>query len=75
MGIEPTRPAWKAGILPLNYTRIENVLIERLYMITHFLSFVKGFCDIFFKTFHFFERGKNSVVARRKTHPDVDSLY
>ena len=20
MGIEPTRPAWKAGILPLNYT-------------------------------------------------------
>ena len=22
MGIEPTRPAWKAGILPLNYTRI-----------------------------------------------------
>ena len=21
MGIEPTRPAWKAGILPLNYTR------------------------------------------------------
>ena len=22
MGIEPTRPAWKAGILPLNYTRL-----------------------------------------------------
>ena len=22
MGIGPTRPAWKAGILPLNYTRI-----------------------------------------------------
>ena len=22
MGIDPTRPAWKAGILPLNYTRI-----------------------------------------------------
>ena len=21
MGIEPTYPAWKAGILPLNYTR------------------------------------------------------
>ncbi len=21
MGVEPTRPAWKAGILPLNYTR------------------------------------------------------
>ena len=25
MGIEPTRPAWKAGILPLNYTRILRV--------------------------------------------------
>ena len=22
MGIEPTWPAWKAGVLPLNYTRI-----------------------------------------------------
>ncbi|SUZ68275.1 uncharacterized protein METZ01_LOCUS21129 [marine metagenome] len=21
MGIEPTPPAWKAGVLPLNYTR------------------------------------------------------
>ncbi len=24
MGIEPTRPAWKAGILPLNYTRTKG---------------------------------------------------
>ena len=24
MGIEPTRPAWKAGILPLNYTRVDG---------------------------------------------------
>ncbi len=24
MGIEPTRPAWKAGVLPLNYTRKED---------------------------------------------------
>ena len=30
MGIEPTRPAWKAGVLPLNYTRIppNNTAIE-----------------------------------------------
>ena len=32
MGIEPTRPAWKAGILPLNYTRmgsdIPNVSLD-----------------------------------------------
>lgn len=24
-GIEPARPAWKAGVLPLNYTRIEVI--------------------------------------------------
>ncbi len=24
MGIEPTQPAWKAGILPLNYARKYN---------------------------------------------------
>lgn len=27
MGIEPTRPAWKAGILPLNYTRMGSVYV------------------------------------------------
>ena len=26
MGIEPTRPAWKAGVLPLNYTRIGQLV-------------------------------------------------
>ena len=25
MGIEPTYPAWKAGVLPLNYTRASNL--------------------------------------------------
>ena len=24
MGIEPTYPAWKAGVLPLNYTRMNR---------------------------------------------------
>ena len=28
MGIEPTCPAWKAGVLPLNYTRIYNILLR-----------------------------------------------
>ena len=27
MGVEPTLPAWKAGVLPLNYTRIMGVEI------------------------------------------------
>ena len=26
MGIEPTYPAWKAGVLPLNYTRMLTIL-------------------------------------------------
>ena len=32
MGIGPTRPAWKAGILPLNYTRtmLENNNIGKI---------------------------------------------
>ena len=29
MGIEPTRPAWKAGILPLNYTRMDGLFLSR----------------------------------------------
>ena len=37
MGVEPTRPAWKAGILPLNYTRISATLD----MIPLNLGFVK----------------------------------
>ena len=28
MGIEPTYPAWKAGVLPLNYTRMYGLLCE-----------------------------------------------
>ena len=25
LGIEPTYPAWKAGVLPLNYTRLSSL--------------------------------------------------
>ena len=32
MGIEPTYPAWKAGVLPLNYTR----------KMSHTLTLIKG---------------------------------
>ncbi len=30
MGVEPTPPAWKAGVLPLNYTRTSR---QREYQI------------------------------------------
>ena len=28
MGIEPTRPAWKAGAPPLSYTRVRNGAVD-----------------------------------------------
>ena len=40
MGIEPTRPAWKAGILPLNYTRIYLSNLKYLAIIAFFSRFV-----------------------------------
>ena len=45
MGIEPTRPAWKAGILPLNYTRIPCDGLSNRYfrIIPYFFLFVKRF--------------------------------
>ena len=33
MGIEPTYPAWKAGVLPLNYTRVYIQLTAYLGML------------------------------------------
>ena len=46
MGIEPTRPAWKAGILPLNYTRIST-----LYYYITFFSVCQALSQIFFEKF------------------------
>ena len=40
MGIGPTRPAWKAGILPLNYTRI---FCKAFKMLSHFFCYVNCF--------------------------------
>ena len=54
MGIGPTRPAWKAGILPLNYTRIHRTspsYRQRLYIIALFLLIVKSFSPFFPKKF------------------------
>ena len=51
MGIEPTRPAWKAGILPLNYTRISRNALQlynaRKNMSTKIARFYKICKNIF----------------------------
>ena len=64
MGIGPTRPAWKAGILPLNYTRIRVSVSyqQRLYIITLFKRIVKQKHAVFTKklkkffSFYFLEK-------------------
>ena len=38
MGIEPTYPAWKAGVLPLNHTCV-RVLLHVLYFYTIFFMY------------------------------------
>ena len=50
MGIGPTQPAWKAGILPLNYTRERNSLdnANKFYQNKKILSTV---CKQFFNFF------------------------
>ena len=37
MGIGPTQPAWKAGALPLSYTRIAIIVYCKLFRLSNFL--------------------------------------
>ena len=65
MGIEPTRPAWKAGILPLNYTR--TLACQPMYSITENtgLSTVFSiFSGIFFAVLLFRHRAQPSSGSR-----------
>ena len=50
MGIGPTRPAWKAGILPLNYTRISYVF-GTVPTTLVYNSIIKKNCQIIFAPF------------------------
>ena len=47
MGIEPTYPAWKAGVLPLNYTRVISDTND-------IISYYFYFCKYFFYFFYCF---------------------
>ncbi len=35
MGIEPTSSAWKAEVLPLNYTRLSKKIPREAFFMTH----------------------------------------
>ena len=80
MGIEPTRSAWEADILPLNYTRIYYFC--RIYCITFFHLFKDLFKkqDLFsgvYRLFHIFFKfasgHHNLVPAALAFDPDIRS--
>ncbi len=48
MRIELTTSAWKAEVLPLNYTRKYVIHIWYFYIIQRFLKKIKYFVEIFF---------------------------
>ena len=48
MGIEPTRSAWKAEILPLNYTRLSILNPNDLAIIAKENTFVNTFLNFFY---------------------------
>ena len=56
MGIEPTYPAWKAGVLPLNYTRM---LLRRLKVLL-IIAYSARLCQVVFPNFPG-SRGKKSL--------------
>ena len=52
MGIEPTYPAWKAGVLPLNYTRIFHIYFVYRFNV-NYLTTAFFICQLFFSFFCF----------------------
>ena len=67
MGIGPTQPAWKAGILPLNYTRTRYAVnnANELYQNVILMSTV---CELFLKKFNekIILAKKNRLHAQKK---------
>ena len=49
MGIEPTRPAWKAGILPLNYSRMLDCQLEYINILIRCCQRFFQFLFLFFR--------------------------
>ena len=76
MGIEPTRPAWKAGILPLNYTRI----CFQAIILYHFaFSLSIGFEKVFYVFLSIFsdsyQSAKTIIYNKAGCQPDTLLCY
>ena len=88
MGIEPTRPAWKAGILPLNYTRRTVVFYHKrktlsrnsydifpctVKIASHFRSF-HCFCFFLFLSLVFWGMQQQIPVRKPLAHHRVSAF-
>ncbi len=67
MGIEPTRPAWKAGILPLNYTRKILTLDDEIYSITTNIICQEFFQKKIKKFFRAHDKMKSDTKNRKRS--------
>ena len=68
VGIEPTRPAWKAGVLPLNYTRKSKpgkpcAPIGRPITASTIIAYRRAPCQGLPRNFFPFSRKKAAAVA------------
>ena len=75
MGIEPTRPAWKAGILPLNYTRkiriilksFQEILLYFVYLSQRLYYYIMPIpiCQALFQKIFYLTQNSHTVQTRR----------
>ena len=75
MGIEPTRPAWKAGILPLNYTRkiriilksFQEILLYFVYLSQRLYYYIMPIliCQALFQKIFYLTHNSHTVQTRR----------
>ena len=72
MGIEPTYPAWKAGVLPLNYTRVflslQRWLVYNMFPVLSIPFFI-FLIFLFFSTFIY--NSDNSLLEFQDRFPGV----
>ena len=81
MGIEPTYPAWKAGVLPLNYTRTACCLCISvastkisIYDETVFVNTKFKFFSIFFNNIYKSSSGKQFVTQIKSSVSLLSSI-
>ncbi len=64
MGVEPTQPAWKAGILPLNYTRGATKCI-----LASFRCFVNNILIFIFQILY------STLICSSETNTSISEIF